>query len=239
MPNQFRVIETHHAAKFSKRDQRNGETAEEYAAELKRLYSKAYKSRGNQVRQEDLVRRFLDGLKDHDARFEVEYNKDPKTIDEAVFRVVSFTHVRQTKERDPYNDRQMKRFTRQIYQDSESEEDSESDFDTLERTETRVCRNKKIFEKQVKDARQPETIGNASNPIHAALLEVISKLNKIVDLDGRKEKRENACFACGKEGHFIRDCPQRDKQQKQNQDKKDASHSRGQQNKPSQNHLNC
>ena len=43
--NIFRVIETQrtNAAKFSQRVQKPNETVEEYAAELKRLYSKAYR----------------------------------------------------------------------------------------------------------------------------------------------------------------------------------------------------
>ena len=58
--SRFRTIETQksYAAKFSQRVQKKDETAEEYATELKRLYSKAYKSRDNKTRQEDLVRRF-------------------------------------------------------------------------------------------------------------------------------------------------------------------------------------
>ena len=87
--SRFRVVETKRtfAAQFSKRTQRQGETAEEFAAELKRLYAKAYSFRSEATRQEDLVRRFLDGLRDSDARFEVEYNKEPENIDEAVFHV--------------------------------------------------------------------------------------------------------------------------------------------------------
>ena len=65
------------AAKFSQRVQRPNETVEEYAVELKRLYSKAYKFTDNNTRQEDLVRRFLDGLKDTEARFETEFHKEP------------------------------------------------------------------------------------------------------------------------------------------------------------------
>ena len=70
--SRFRVVETKRtfAAKFSQRVQRPNETVEEYAADLKRLYSKAHQSRDAKTRQEDLVRRFLDRLRDNDARFE-------------------------------------------------------------------------------------------------------------------------------------------------------------------------
>ena len=87
----FRVIETAKtfAAQFSHRDQKLNETAEEYAAELNRLYDKAHRGRDYQTRKEDLVRRFLDGLKVEEICSEVEYVKDPSDIDEAVYHVVN------------------------------------------------------------------------------------------------------------------------------------------------------
>ena len=63
---------------------------EEFAAELKKLYSEAHPRRDSLTRQEDLLRRFFDGLLDDKTRVQVEYVKDPKTIDEAVDAVVAF-----------------------------------------------------------------------------------------------------------------------------------------------------
>ena len=96
LTNRFRVVETNRsfAAKFSRRSQRQGETAEEYAAELKMVYDKAYGFRDRRIRNEDLVRRFLDGLRDEDARFEIEFHKEPETIDEAMFHTVNFVQTR-------------------------------------------------------------------------------------------------------------------------------------------------
>ena len=54
---------------------------------------KAYKFRDEQTRQEGLVRRCLDGLRDSDARFEVEHNKEPENIDEAAYHVVNFVQT--------------------------------------------------------------------------------------------------------------------------------------------------
>ena len=71
---------------LAKLNQRNDETVEEYAADLKRLYAKAYRARDEKTRQEDLVRRFLDGLKDHKARFEIEFHKEPDDIDDAIMQ---------------------------------------------------------------------------------------------------------------------------------------------------------
>ena len=68
------------AAKFSHRVQESDETAEEFAAELKRLYAKVYKNRDSKTRQEDLVRMFLDGSKDHEAHFESEFMRNQMTF---------------------------------------------------------------------------------------------------------------------------------------------------------------
>jgi hypothetical protein len=99
--SRYRVIETPKlfASRFSRRSQRVGETAEEFAAELKVLYDKAHGFRDKRTRNEDLLRRFLDGLRDDDIRFEVEYNKEPGTIDEAVFHVVNFIQTKNIKDR--------------------------------------------------------------------------------------------------------------------------------------------
>ena len=90
--SRFRMVETQRtfAAMFSQRAQKQDETVEEYAAELNWLYSKAYKSRDSKTRQEDLVRRSLNGLKDHEARFEIEFHKEPDDIDQAVYHAVNF-----------------------------------------------------------------------------------------------------------------------------------------------------
>ena len=113
--SRYRVVETSRtfAVKFSNRNQRSGETAEEYAAELKRLYDNAHGYRDQRTRQEDLVRRFLDDLQDETARFQVEFNKEPRDIDEAVYHVVNFLQTRQKPlNRDLDNDRKVKKFVR-------------------------------------------------------------------------------------------------------------------------------
>ena len=87
----FRKVETvrTYGAQFSHRNQRPGETIEDFAADLKRLYDKAYANRDRDTRREDLLRRFLDGIQDDATRFQVEYNKEPHDIDKAVFDVIN------------------------------------------------------------------------------------------------------------------------------------------------------
>ncbi len=94
--NRFHVVETtkSYRVKFAHRDQKANETAEEYAAELRRLYDKAYPKRGHVTRQEDLVRRFLEGLFDDKIKFHVEYVKEPETIEDAVLEVIKFLDVK-------------------------------------------------------------------------------------------------------------------------------------------------
>ena len=98
LDSRFRVVETKKTfqAQFSNRTQKPGESPEAYTAELKQLYDKAYANRDKQTRQEDLLRRFLDGLNDERIRFHVEYIKEPNNIDQAVSEVV---HFQETKRR--------------------------------------------------------------------------------------------------------------------------------------------
>lgn len=94
----FRIVETRrtYGVQFSNRQQKSGESVEEYAADLKRLYDKAYKNRDRSTRQEDLLRRFLDGLSDRKAKFHVEFSKEPSNIDEAVYEVVHFMETKKS-----------------------------------------------------------------------------------------------------------------------------------------------
>ena len=92
----FRKVETTGTfrTQFSHRRQKMGESVEIYAAELKRIYDKAYPDRDRKTRQEDLLRRFLEGLQDDNARHLVEYVKSPGDVDEAVYEVVNFVDSR-------------------------------------------------------------------------------------------------------------------------------------------------
>ena len=58
------------------------------------MYAKAYKNRDSTTKQEDLARRFLDGMHDTEARFEIEYHKEPIDKDQAVYHAVNFIQTR-------------------------------------------------------------------------------------------------------------------------------------------------
>ena len=126
--SRFRKVEnpkTYEVA-FSARTQRSTETPEVFAAELKRLYDKAHKNRDKRTREEDLLRRFLDGLWDTEARFQVEYNRKPTTIDQAVDDVVNYLEMKKKHSRPS----QRARRTNDHYSSSEDDED---DFEPISR----------------------------------------------------------------------------------------------------------
>ena len=64
-----------------------------YGADLKRLYDKGHSAHDPETTQEDLLRRFLDWLLDKRARFQVEYVKEPKDIDDTVCELVNFMEI--------------------------------------------------------------------------------------------------------------------------------------------------
>ena len=123
--NRFRVVETakSYSARFSTRSQKPGETVEEFVAELKRLYDKGHPLRDRRTREEDLLRRFFDGLLDDRARQQVEYVKDPKTIDEAAYEVVNFTEM---KRRNTAQSRRNARVKVSYPESSSSEDEGET-----------------------------------------------------------------------------------------------------------------
>ncbi|CAG2245320.1 unnamed protein product [Mytilus edulis] len=95
LKNRFGVFENKRAYKvqFNRRTQKPNEDTADYAAELKRLYDKAYSNRHAKIRQEDLLQRFLMGLSDTEARIYLELHKDPKTIEEAVQEVITYKEI--------------------------------------------------------------------------------------------------------------------------------------------------
>ena len=146
----FRVVETSktYRALFSNRDQRIGESVESYAAELKRLYDKAYTTRDLRTRSEDLLRRFLDGLSDEAARFHVEYIKDPADIDHAVYEVVNFQETKRKQGKREATENKTRRPARQARFDSQTEMVSpseEDDEDDDEETSERVAKLQSVL----------------------------------------------------------------------------------------------
>ncbi|KAH3888476.1 hypothetical protein DPMN_012511 [Dreissena polymorpha] len=197
--SRFKIIETQQsfAAKFSRRSQRRGETLEEFAQELKRLYDRAHSGRDGRTRNEDLVRLFLDGLYDEEIRFEVEFNKEPRTIDEALYHAMTLIQIRNM-QRDARKSRGGVR--RAVDDDSDAEEGG----DNLRRCpdETRQKRKASFTRPEVKNVDDVDTVNS--------LLARVEKLEaEAARSRSFKGKRDIECFYCHEKGHFARECPEK------------------------------
>jgi hypothetical protein len=202
----FRVIETARsfAAKFARRSQRPGESVEEFAQDLQFLYDKAHGYRDRRTREEDLVRRFLDGLRDDEIRFMVEFNKEPETINEAIFHVVNLIQMRGQRDHDRWGRENTRRLEMQMEADLRMDETER--FEPCRRS-TEEC-----------DKGRPESsdeVGN--NDLKMVLDGILQRLDKIEgagnSADGgrrsgtRHDRREIKCYHCHELGHYARDCP--------------------------------
>ena len=260
--NRFRVVETQKtfAAKLSQRTQKPGETVEEYAAELKRLYSKAYKTRDSSTRQEDLVRRFLDGLKDSDASFEIEFHKEPDDIDEAVFHAVNFIQTKRRSQTDSYQDRKFKRYARRTSTENDGykSEDGQTVDEEVEDEAERIMRLPSKDEQSTRTNQKSEQKKANSVPESDSLTEVKQMLKTLagkveeiqkgstVPSNQKPLKSTNdysgvICYGCGERGHISRRCPQKQGAQRPRENTNHPTPSQGRvesRNKKS-NPLNC
>ena len=241
--SRFRVVETEKsfAAKFSQRCQRADETVEEFAAELKRLYAKAYKNRDSKTKKEDLVRRFLDGMKDGEARFEIEYHKEPDDIDQAVYHAVNFIHTRR-KNSHENNERRFKKYARRTnleHADQSDEEDNfESDDEVNRAYRVPAKTDKNVAKKPNRSNQQGEqgkTDASGQSDSMKMITETRDLLQTLVSQLTKKEssntgmksqqqistgfssKGKIQCYACHELGHFARDCPTRSRQSDSNE----------------------
>ena len=214
--HRFRKVETSksYAAQFSRRDQKPSETVEEYAAELKRLYDKAHSGRDRKTRREDLMRRFLDGLLDEKARFHVEYIKEPKNIDGAVFEVVNY---------QTHKDGRQKKSARAVkathHSDGETESHSSSDNEAERAARAPMQNYKNGFNKRPRS--KPQDV-LAVEEVTNFKKEIIDRISKLEDAGKRgvvfgengntsgtstnNATANGACFKCGISGHYAREC---------------------------------
>ncbi len=91
----FKTIETPRMfqIQFDNRKQKVEESYHNFACELKRLYDKAYPRRPWHIRNEDLVRKFLNCCLNRKVAAQVEYHQSPKTIDHAVYEMVHYLEI--------------------------------------------------------------------------------------------------------------------------------------------------
>ena len=244
--SRFRVVVTKktYGAQFSHRNQKANESVEEYAAELKRLYDKAHANRDEHTRQEDLLRRFLDGLYDNKARFQVEYVKEPRDIDEAVFQVVDFQETRHRPLLNEGNcEKRGKKHVRSVnyvmteYEDSDLEiEGGDSHNKRVKHKKSNIARKAgsslslptgktvpgKSAEKQDQSQRADTDSEGKMEKTLKTLQEKIEWLERQLQQRASGNMRstgrsELVCYLCSEKGHISRTCPLRQQGNRGNQ----------------------
>lgn len=227
MRERFDVIETTKAyvTQFSRRNQNLRESAEEYAAELKRLYDRAYPKRGAETRQEDLLRRFLMGLHNNNVRMHVELNKEPNTIEEAVHHVVHYfeaarnTNIGNHQEED--HDRYQR--TRQVKPNKDHTENGHDVGKKVNNEETARQGGKKNEKPdQTEQPKEAEMICISKQDLEGMLKDMLADLkgkeyksSNNSQFSGKptgtnnENKRRIVCFTCQEPGHISRNCSRR------------------------------
>lgn len=195
MTRRYRVVETPQsfAAQFSRRNQKIGETIEAYAAELKRLYDKAHRRRDRKTRDEDLVRRFLDGVTDQEARLQVEFHKEPRDVEEAVYFLVNWQNMRTDMRADRAPRGQARRATDENHA---------------------TPRNMQTAGRPMLNCGEAPRTGSdvTQSSLLQQLLERIERLEKgpgAFKNGRRSDSRSVECYHCHELGHFARRCPKK------------------------------
>ena len=223
----FRKIEVKktYGAIFSRRVQ-GDETVQEFSADLKRLYDKAYPNRDRETRTEDLLRKFFDGLEDEDASFQVEYVKDPQDIDEAVSEIITYMEARRKPTEEPKG-KKPKRPVRAVKEGTEGRAARTQDGKARENS----CRSTTVQGAENSDGCLSEikalvkAMSDQYNAVNARLAEQerqqqpksgpntqgakTMNSNQPHNGNGRNNRRNNGCYQCGAPDHFYRQCPNR------------------------------
>ena len=221
LKHRYRKVETTrtYSAQFSNRIQKSGESVEDYAAELKRLYDKAHANRDRSTRCEDLLRRFLDGILDEGARFQVEYVKEPKDIDSAVYEVVNFIDTRKRSATEVSDSR--RRPAREVHETPDLN-NSGGDVRSAHKQKQNAWK-RPGGDKPSGKPPQSNPVQNEDNSILKRIEELL--LQKQQAPQGNvtwgkpyhdKQKwnsqaphlpqRPGACYRCGGQGHYAREC---------------------------------
>ncbi len=229
--NRFRVIETAKSFKtqLSRRNQKSGESPEDFAADLKRLYDKAYPQRDQSTRREDLLRKFLDGCHDNKAIFHVEYIKEPSTIDEAVYEMICFREMKKSNTEERHREKYNR--AAKAYEESDATDD---EFQERQVTHVHLPNKKRLINRPSNDAQPRAETSSPMNDIEQLKQQVELLKEQLKKSQESKDKAQDtetnryrnnprrpfqhnrqahpqrfACFNCGDPSHMIRECPHR------------------------------
>ena len=175
--NRFKHVEIAktYQAQFSKRNQKVNESVEDYAVELKRLYDKGHSNRPPAIRQEDLLRRFLDGLLDHKAKQQVEFVKQPQSIEEAVTEVVTFLESSRRTKVD------MDRKTAFMVRPCESDDDDDDDDNVNEKGRLARLPDKNNKEQhRSRNTQNDATVNTELNKIKEQLAQITQQQKQLI-----------------------------------------------------------
>lgn len=190
------------------------ERVEDYAAELKNLYDKAHPKRDSETREEDLLRRFLDGLADSDAQFHVEYVKEPENIDKAVLQAVNFEETgrgqkhrqkiaRQIKEQKPdAKSDAFKRFQKKETKNTSKLIEDQQRINELQEQLQNLSKELGLYKQQQATRGQTETTESRNK-------EQVTHQRQMEPGDNINRQQNIICYCCKQNGHYARECPLR------------------------------
>ncbi|MEW8548511.1 MAG: zinc finger CCHC domain-containing protein, partial [Candidatus Thiodiazotropha sp.] len=159
----FQSVETNKTfrVQFGNRSQRIGESVEDYSAELKRIYDKAYPGRNPEMRRQLLLQQFLSGLRDRQAKFAVEYFKEPCTIEDAVHNVVTYMEAQQVPSFDSGRNRKSVRFYADAASDADNDDSSDNETNHIHSSRSLVPSNGRPEKQSI---RKIKTTGSTQEP---------------------------------------------------------------------------
>lgn len=175
------------------------------------------------------MRRFLDGMRDNEARFEIEFHKEPDDIDEAVYHAVNFVQTRRRSSTDTHDGKRFKRYVRRTNPEYDSPSEGEAPYESDE-DEERACRiPAKTDKPQARKTNKPDQPMQKGNTAAAGkddsmkvltdlVQTLVSQLKNQSTTTDRKQSNQQSntgfsgrnkirCYGCLEFGHIVRDCP--------------------------------